>query len=108
MTPFAVDGVQSDCVALYNALACEFRPEEAVGRTSEQVVAAVDVGAAGSNIVIVAPQHIWFRSVSLGSADFVRALSNQLQLTTDQARELLLQPARARRYRLRDLRLGLH
>jgi Tfp pilus assembly PilM family ATPase len=94
----AVDCVQSDCVALHNALVFEFFqvPEEA--HACGGAIAAVEIGATSSNVVISAPRHVWFRSFGTGGDDFIRELMRQFQLTAEQAHELLREPARARRY----------
>ncbi len=94
-----VAGVQSDCLALYNALAHEFFQGDDAGTTGDGAIAAIDVGAAGTNVVIAARRHVWFRSFGAGGHEFTRDLITQLQVPSEQIRELLREPARARRYR---------
>ena len=90
-----VDVIQSDCVALHNALRWELYGGPAA--TSEPV-GMLDIGASQSNFVVSAPGHIWFRSFALAGDNFTTALMRQFQLTRDLAEQLQRHPERARRY----------
>jgi type IV pilus assembly protein PilM len=91
-----VDCVQSDCVALHNALVSEILDEKAKDRS--EAVAAVHIGATSTDVVVAAHERTWFRSFGIGGDDFIRALMRQLQIDQPAALELLQHPARARRY----------
>src|SRR5262245_53945318 len=93
-----VDSVQSDCVALHNALVFELFAD-AKSDNPASAIAAVHIGSSNTNVVVSAPQHLWFRSFGMGAGDMLRALMRELTITADQALELLYQPARAKRYR---------
>ena len=92
----AVDEMQSDCVALHNALELElFDPQ----KPAEGAIAALDVGSDGVNVVVSGPQSVWFRSFGLGGDAFTFALTQQLKLTFDGAEQIKRQPASAKSYR---------
>jgi len=93
-----VESVQSDCVALHNALVFELFAEEK-HESSTSAIAAVHIGPSSTDVVVSAPDHLWFRSFGTGASDMIRALMRELTITADQALELLYQPARAKRYR---------
>ena len=59
--------LQSDCVALHNALQYEFATPEPV--PSAAAIAAIDVGAEHTNIVISASRNIWFRTIAQGGGN---------------------------------------
>src|SRR5262249_53686001 len=61
-------------------------------------IAVVDVGADSTNVVVSAPRCVWFRTVGLGGDTFLRDVTRRLQLTSEQAAQVLREPARARRY----------
>ncbi len=61
----------------------------------QPVVAAVEVGAQGTNVVFSWPAGVWFRSFGLGGNAFTQALVRQFHLTWQQAELLKRQPARA-------------
>lgn len=91
----AVDAMQSDCLALHNALQFELADQV---RPAEEAIALIDVGADEANVVISAPRSVWFRSFGLGGHAFTSALSQRLQVTYDHAEQVKCQPAQARRY----------
>lgn len=109
----AVDLAQSDCLALHNAIYREFFSEAASGATnraasndatvppplgSNDVLALVDMGAEGTNIIFSSRDTMWFRSFGLGGDSFTNALVRQLQLTHERAEQWKCDPARARRF----------
>lgn len=93
----SVDAVQSDCMALHNALLHEFFEDTAPGGAAS-AIAAVEIGAESTNIVVSSPAGAWFRTVSQGGDSFTRELVKQFKLTHQQAEELKRRPAKARRY----------
>ena len=94
-----VDLVQSDSVALHNALAFELLQNLDASQAAA-AVAAIDVGSESTNVVVSSPRCVWFRNVGLGSNAFLRELIKHLQITGDQADNVLREPARARRFYL--------
>jgi len=92
-----VDVVQSDCLALHNALTLELFGEDEAETTSG-AIAAIDVGDASTNVVVSSPTRCWFRTFGVAGETFGRELVRQLELTHEQAGQVLRQPARARRY----------
>ncbi len=97
-----VDHLQSDCVALHNAIVHElFKGGAAEGQSA---VCLLDVGASSSNVVISSPQCVWFRTFGQGGANFTSTLVKQFNLTHQQAEEIMREPAKARRYgQVRDV-----
>jgi type IV pilus assembly protein PilM len=90
-----LDALQSDCVALHNALRFELEGEQSNGTGP---IAVVDVGADETNFVVSSPRSIWFRSLGLAGHSFTTALLQQFQLTFERAEDLKRHPAKARRY----------
>jgi type IV pilus assembly protein PilM len=95
----ATDVVQTDCLALYNALAYEysgaggvFGQEEPAGHDA---VALLDVGSETSNLVIGSRSCVWFRSIGVGSHSITKALVREFRLTLTQAEQLKRAPASA-------------
>jgi type IV pilus assembly protein PilM len=89
-----VDRVQSDCVALHNALVYE----SALMSPAAGCVAAVDCGSEETNLVVCSTAGTWFRTFGIGGDPFARQLVKQLGVTAEQAQRLLHEPARARRF----------
>jgi Tfp pilus assembly PilM family ATPase len=87
--------VQSDCLALHNALAHELLTE---GANGADAIAAIDVGTEGTNLVVSSQRGAWFRSFTPGGGNFTRALTQELKLTYDQAEQFKREPARARSF----------
>ncbi len=100
----SVDVLQSDCVALHNALVYEFWPDgqPAAAGAAGSAVAVLDVGAESGNIVISAPRCVWFRNFGHGGDSFTRELCKTLQLTSEQAGQVKRQPALAESYHRLD------
>jgi|GEM_PF-2378855 len=107
----AVDLIQSDCLALHNAMHREFfsgrlSPEgdgksnaqrDAVGPNAE-MLAFVDMGTEGTNVVISSAQATWFRTFGSAGAAFTNAMVRSLQLTYEQAEKAKCDPSRIRRF----------
>jgi len=93
----AVDCVQSDCLALHNAIVYDLLSNEGTEEFAE-AIAVVDVGMEASNVVISSPRCVWFRTFTQGGGSFTRELVKQLKLTNDQAEQLQHEPAKARRF----------
>lgn len=93
--------VQSDCLALHNFVAYALRigdhgEAQSQGAGGPQpVVAGVEVGAQGTNVVFSWSGGVWFRSFGLGGNAFTQALVRQYHLTWQQAELLKRQPAKA-------------
>jgi Tfp pilus assembly PilM family ATPase len=90
----AASCVQSDCVALHNAIVYELLADADPAET----IATIDVGTDATNVVVSSRRSVWFRTFTQGGASFTRELVKQLNVTHDQAEQLLREPARARRY----------
>ncbi|MDX1948450.1 MAG: pilus assembly protein PilM [Pirellulaceae bacterium] len=89
-----VDLVQSDALALHNALVHELYGDEA----GAGAVAAIDVGSENTNLVISSPHCVWFRTFGQGGDQVTSAIARETQLTLDQAAQLKREPAKARRF----------
>jgi Tfp pilus assembly PilM family ATPase len=89
-----VDCVQSDCVALHNAVVYELLADA----EPDEAIATIDVGTDATNVVVSSPRSVWFRTFTQGGASFTRDLVKQLKLTHDQAEQLQHEPAKARRF----------
>ncbi|MCE9527139.1 MAG: pilus assembly protein PilM [Planctomycetales bacterium] len=89
-----VDELVPDCVALHNAFQYDFHTEQ------QKTAALLDVGFDATNFVVSGPRNLWFRSFGMGGETFTQALVKHFQLTREQAEELKLKPAKARRYSL--------
>ncbi len=90
-----VDFIQSNAIALANALRFEFfrEPNESSG-----AIAGIDVGGDSTNVVVCSPRCVWFRTFGHGGEVFMRGLQNELTLTSEQSALLLRNPERARRF----------
>lgn len=93
----AADFVQNECLALHAAAVHEFL-SDAERACESDAIALVDVGVEATNVVVSSPQCVWFRTFTQGTGSFTRELIKQLQLTHEQAEQLLHQPAKARRF----------
>ncbi|HEX5102186.1 MAG TPA: pilus assembly protein PilM, partial [Pirellulaceae bacterium] len=91
------DFVQSDCIALHNALVHELFADTDPSLNAEAIT-AIDVGTESTNIVVSSPACVWFRTVTQGGESFTRELVKQLKLTHEQAEQLQRNPAKARRF----------
>lgn len=92
------DVVQSDCLALHNALAYEFFAGQDATAQSSQAIAAIDLGADATNVVVSGTHGVWFRTLGLGGEAFKRALAEEFRATAAQAERLKRQPAKAPRF----------
>jgi len=90
-----VDRIQSDTVALHNALCYEMFATDHAG---DEAIALLDLGTISSNIVISSPRCLWFRTFSTGGETFTRELIREFKLTYEQAEQWKREPARARRF----------
>lgn len=91
----SVDFVQSDVLALANAALHELFASAA---DSQNAIALIDVGSAGTNIVVASPEEVWFRTTGLAGDAISAALVREFKLTWEQAELLKREPARARRF----------
>jgi len=94
--------VQSDAVALYNALAFDRRWECDASGTEEETAGrgglelALDVGAHASNLLFVGDGVFWLRSVPLGGSHFTAALVKHRTLTWKRAEHFKRHPTQAK------------
>ncbi len=110
-----VDIVQSECIAIHNAMVQEFYPDTletdpklkaikaqgaAEQAASGDAIAIVDLGTESSNVVISTATSVWFRSFGKGGDTMTQALVKQFQLTYPQAEQLKREPSKARRFHL--------
>ncbi len=94
----AVDIVQSECLALHNAMRYEFAGDQAANVAYQGALTILDIGQEQSNLLVSGPQGVWFRTFGLGGENFTTALVKQFQLTRDQAEEWKRSPTKAKRY----------
>ncbi|MCA9152544.1 MAG: pilus assembly protein PilM, partial [Planctomycetales bacterium] len=109
--PIQVVGVQSICLALYNAAVHELFPKPVVPAesddnsatdkavSSEQLwptLGILELGAESSNFVAVGNNFVRYRSMPVGTHRLDRELMKQLRLTRDKSSELRQRPERAR------------
>ncbi|MCI0360931.1 MAG: pilus assembly protein PilM, partial [Planctomycetaceae bacterium] len=122
----AVDHLQSDCLALHNAIVHELwsgagatsGSSSSVGATSgssgnagatagssssaagagPSAVCLMDIGTQCTSIVVSSRTNVWFRTFGQGGANLTGALVKQLGVTYQQAEQIVRDPARARRY----------
>ena len=103
-----IDIVQTDCLALYNAVAYEHFGDDVMGENasgtdtgeksrSDDVVGVLDVGSETSNLVIGSGSCVWFRTIGLGSHSITRALAREFRMTLAEAEKLKRAPAEADR-----------
>ena len=59
---------------------------------------AIDLGAESASVVVSSTGGVWFRTFGLGGDHLIRGLARDLQLTHDEAEQVLREPARARRF----------
>jgi Tfp pilus assembly PilM family ATPase len=112
--PLKVLAVTSVCAGLYNAAVHEFYPAipgeseakrsqghsagtaEEAGERSGQGLVVLELGADSSNLVLVSPTQMRFRSIQVGSHRLDRSLMSGFTLTRGQSQHIREQPARAR------------
>jgi Tfp pilus assembly PilM family ATPase len=92
-----VDQVQSDCVALHNALVFDLWGTVATAR-GNSAICVLDVGSDSTNVVISSPASVWFRTFGQGGNSFTGALVKHFSLTHAQAEQIKREPAKAPRY----------
>ncbi|QDU30529.1 Competence protein A [Anatilimnocola aggregata] len=116
-----VSVLQSECVALHNAIRFEFgtppAAEEKKGdaKTSSQkappvvnpasveedvALAIVDIGVSSTSVLVSSSRGLWFRTFGQAGNNFTNQLAKQLQVTHEQAEQLKRSPSKARRYHL--------
>jgi Tfp pilus assembly PilM family ATPase len=88
------DYVQSGCAALHNLITHEYLGGDT---EADDAVAALDVGANGSNLVISSSHSCWFRNIGIGGETFTSTLLRPFKLTRDQAERLKRKPSAAKR-----------
>lgn len=79
-------------LALHNALHFEFFASDEHRHSRPGAIAVVDVGNDNTNVVVVAPDFCWFRTLGVGGHDFTQGLVKSFQLTYDQAERLKRNP----------------
>jgi type IV pilus assembly protein PilM len=84
-----VDVLQTDFLALHNFLAFEYfaGPENAKKGEACPVMAALDIGAEATNIVVSSPHSLWFHGCKVAGYSFTRALVKEFHLTLAQAEQ---------------------
>jgi type IV pilus assembly protein PilM len=113
-----VDHIQSDCIAIHNAIHFEFFRDDssrnpphrtqpsatvnptATGTQGSSAIAIIDVGTSSTNVVISSPGCTWFRSFGQAGDNFTSVILKQFKLTSEQAEVVKREPAKARRYYL--------
>jgi type IV pilus assembly protein PilM len=96
-SPIQPIAVQSDCLALYNAAAHEFWPApEAAEQTVKPPFAVLEIGTEATNLVLVSPCGIRYRSLSIGTERMNRSLIQRFQLPRNKVEQLRQQPAAAK------------
>jgi Tfp pilus assembly PilM family ATPase len=89
-----VDVLQTDFVALHNFLAHEYLVAPGQPPTGEAcgVAAALDIGCDVTNIVVSAPQSLWFHSCGVAGQSFTRALVREFKFSMAQAEQRKRRP----------------
>jgi type IV pilus assembly protein PilM len=93
-----VEVLQSDVVAFFNLLAYEHFPlsplaARNVGRSP--LIAALEIGAETSNLVLTNGRTFWTRSVPLGGSEFTRSLQREFAFDWRKAEHLKRNPTGA-------------
>jgi type IV pilus assembly protein PilM len=94
-----VDVLQTDSIALHNFVLYE-HSASANHKTKGQaypVLAALDIGAEGTNIVVSSPQSLWFHCYGVAGHSFTRALVKELHLSLAEAEQRKRAPESAER-----------
>ncbi len=93
-----VDTLQTDFVALHNAVAHQFLPgpTDVVSPLANGAVAAVDIGCDVTNIVISGRQTLWFHSCGIAGFSWSRSLVKEFNLSLAQAEQLKRAPELAK------------
>jgi len=72
------------------------RGDAGVGRF-HVVIALLDLGSDGTNLVVISRDQVWFRTLRIGGNDVNHALVREFKLTFAQAEEVKQHPEKARR-----------
>lgn len=94
-SPIVPIGVQSDCLALYNAAAQQFW-RETDGHPHVSRLALLEVGVEASNLVLASPHWVRYRSIGIGTEKMTRAVTTRFQMTRAKAEAWRERPAAAR------------
>ncbi len=92
------DIVQCDCLALHNYIVYDRFPPpgaSAPGAAPMRPIAAFDLGYDAAQLVVSAPNFVWFRSVPRGSQQINQALVRELKLTFALAEQVKRRPTLA-------------
>lgn len=92
-----LSALQSECVALHNAVRYEFGGDDDQADGS-QAIAIFDVGVSSTSAIISAPRSLWFRTFGQAGQNVTTQLTKLQQLTQDQAEAVKRNPAKAKRY----------
>ncbi|WP_425618902.1 pilus assembly protein PilM [Anatilimnocola sp. NA78] len=99
-----VSVLQSECVALHNAIRFEFATpgagDEKPAGEDDTAIAVVDIGVSSTSVLISSASGLWFRTFGQAGNNFTNQLVKQFQVTHEQAEQLKRAPSRARRYHL--------
>jgi type IV pilus assembly protein PilM len=93
-----VNVLQSECVALHNAVRYEFAADNAENGQPAGALALVDVGVSSTKVVLSSERGLWFRTFGQAGYNVTSQLVKQLQMTQEQAELVKRSPARAKRY----------
>jgi type IV pilus assembly protein PilM len=95
-----VDVLQTDSLALHNFVLYEHFSNAEHERTAESypVVAAMDIGAEMTNIVVSSPYSLWFHSCGVAGHSFTRALVKEFCMSLAQAEQTKRAPETAKRF----------
>ncbi len=77
----AIHAVQSDAVALYNAL-------ESLGLFGKRAV-VLDIGWNSTELIIAGSDDFWIRTIPIGGEGFVKCISKSFKLSAAKAKKLL-------------------
>ena len=95
-SPIVPIGVQSDCLALYNAAAQQFWQECEAAAPQASRLALLEVGVEASNLVLASPHWVRYRSIAIGTEKMSRAVTARFQMTRANADVWRERPAGAR------------
>jgi len=100
LSPFEEAGLasltlQSDCVALHNAIHAGL--PELKANEAKQHTAVVEIGAAASNFLVFSSSGVWFRGLYAGMSQLDKVLSRELKKTLSDAEVLRRRPEQAAR-----------
>ncbi|PHS02188.1 MAG: hypothetical protein COA78_21815 [Blastopirellula sp.] len=91
--------IQCDQIALHNYLDFDYfqNGDQAndYSMLQKSNIAMLDVGTSSSKLIVSSKNSLWFRTISVGSDDFSKALVHQTDYSYAQADQLLKHPAQA-------------